>query len=420
MKIAIACARDVSKPRRSAARLLRWSAITTASAVVLLGITAPTTTKAAPKPLLAEIPAPTGPPVAGKALVSGADEINVLPHTEGVRIGAAPLPDVHPTYLRFDDGSIRFWIQGGGGTSIFTTTDFMSFRPSPVADHVSPVLGPRQPQSKAFDADYAGGSSIFPAANKTDLTMIYHAENHYGRPYGSAGVTAFYASIGIARSSDGGVTWSRQGPIITGREAQTAYPPPGIGLGANNPSAIVTGGYIYVFFVDAVSPSGPFRGIHRLCLARAPIASDGAVGTWMKYYQKSFSEPGLGGLCDAPIPPPPAKSGITFESNPDISFNTALNAYLLVFRGDDGFFYSTASDMMNWSSPVMFMATPPALQALKTPGSAYYYYPLAVTPSAPSDELTGASGYIFYAKGIEDAKLTQSSHSWYRRSWSIK
>jgi hypothetical protein len=87
----------------------------------------------------------------------------------------APLPDVHPTYLIFDDGSIRFWIEGGGGTSIFTTIDFMSFRPSPVAGHVSPVLGPRQPQSKAFDSDYAGGSSIFPAANKTDLMMIYHA-----------------------------------------------------------------------------------------------------------------------------------------------------------------------------------------------------------------------------------------------------
>jgi hypothetical protein len=217
--------------------------------------------------------------------------------------------------------------------------------------------------------------------------MIYHAENHYGHAYGTAGVTAFYASIGIARSADGGKTWSRQGPVITGREAQTGYPPPNIGLGAGNPSAIVTSGYIYVFYIDNVSRTGQFRGINSLCLARAPIATDGKPGSWTKYYQKSFSQPGIAGLCQAPVPPPSAKSGVTFQSNPDISFNSALNAFLLVFQSDDGFFYATSSDMVSWSPPRLFMSTPPNLQGLRTPGAEYYYYPLLVTPSATSDQL---------------------------------
>jgi len=392
-------------------RIIRVAAL--ALGLVLLG----PVTAAVP---FEEIAPPAGPPTEGKTLTSNNDEISVLSRDQGLRIDAVPLPDVHPTYLRFDDGSIRFWIQGGGGTSIFTTTDFKSFTPSPISSHVTHVLAPSKPLSDLFDADYAGGSSIFPSANRRDLLMIYHAENHYGHAYGTAGVTAFYASIGIARSADGGKTWSRQGPVITGREAQTGYPPPNIGLGAGNPSAIVTGGYIYVFYIDNVSRTGQFRGINSLCLARAPIATDGRPGSWTKYYQKSFSQPGIGGLCQAPVPPPSAKSGVTFQSNPDISFNSALNAFLLVFQSDDGFFYATSSDMASWSPPRLFMSTPPNLQGLRTPGAEYYYYPLLVTPSAASDQLTGADGFIFYAKGKQDARLTQSNHSWYRRSWSIR
>src|SRR5262249_16013298 len=149
-------------------------------------------------------------------------------------------------------------------------------------------------------------------------------------------------------------------PILSGREAlPTAYPPPAIAMGAGNPSAIVTGGYIYLFYLDMVSRTRPYKGINALCLARAPIASDRAARGWMKYYQKAFSQRGIGGECNPVVPPPTAKSGITFQSNPDVSFNSALNAYLLVFQSDDGFFYSTSSDMVTWASPKLFMETPP-------------------------------------------------------------
>jgi hypothetical protein len=55
------------------------------------------------------------------------------------------------------------------------------------------------------------------------------------------------------------------GPVITGREG---YPPTNIGLVAGNPSAIVTDGYMYVFYIDNVGRTGQFRGINSLCLAR--------------------------------------------------------------------------------------------------------------------------------------------------------
>jgi Bacterial Ig-like domain (group 2) len=372
-----------------------------------------------PLALLTPILPPVGPKATG-TLVVGNDEVNVLSNAQELQIGTAPLPDLHQTYLQFNDGKIRFWVQGGGGTSEFTTTDFGTFTTRLINGRVSPVLGPSSPLTSAFDADYAGGSSVFPAANKTDLLMIYHAENHYGQAHSTSGVTPFYASIGIARSSDGGKTWSRQGPIITGREPQGSFPPPATGLGAGNPSAIITNGFIYVFFQDTVSPTGPFQGQNHHCLARAPIASDGAVGSWQKLYNGSFAQPGVGGLCEQVVPLPPASTGIQYVLDGDVNFNAALNAYLDVFLSDDGFFYSTSSDMVTWSSPILLFQTTPARSvALITPGAPYYYYPTLITPSASSDELTGASGFVFYAKGTQDTGLTQSNHSWFRRSYSI-
>jgi hypothetical protein len=69
-------------------------------------------------------------------------------------------------------------------------------------------------------------------------------------------VTAFYSSIGIARSADDAKR-GRAGPVINGREA---YPPPNIRLRAGNQSAIVTDGYIYVFYIDNVGRAGQFGG----------------------------------------------------------------------------------------------------------------------------------------------------------------
>jgi hypothetical protein len=393
--------------------------VVTVASVVSVGASTPSM---GTKVLLSEIAPPVGPVVVGKKIVSNADDVNLITHTQALAIGESPIPDEHPTYLRYSDGSVKFWIQGGGGTSIFTTTDFTTLTPSPNPLKATPVLGPSNPLGSAFDADYAGGSSIFTARNGTDLLLLYHAENHYGVIENATNGITFYASIGLARSSDGGVTWSRSGPIITGREAMGPYPGKNMGgVGAANPSALITGGYIYVVFADEASKTGPYNGIGVTCIARAPISSDGAVGSWMKYYNGSFSESGLGGQCSKIVPTPKTSTGNNFTNNPDLSFNDALNAYVLVFESDDGMYYSTSSDLMNWANPIQFMKFDVTNQlALNTVGASYHYYPLLLSPNYPSEQLTGSSGYLYYASGVLDAKQGQSVHSLWRRSWSVQ
>ncbi len=221
-------------------------------------------------------------------------------------------------------------------------------------------------------------------------------------------------------SKDGGKSWVRKGKIISGREAQPSVAPQASGgTGAGNPSAILVKDYVYLFFNDSVSMDGAFKGKNQLCLAKAKLNKDGNFGPWMKFYQGSFSQAGIGGLCSQIMENPESINGIRYSNNADISFNTELKSYLLVVNSDDGFFYSTSKDLINWLKPVVLMQNPPRVNALKTPDATYYYYPTLITPSSKSDQETGKSGFLFYAKGVQDKNLSQSKHSWFRRSFVI-
>src|SRR5712692_7730801 len=95
-------------PRSRGSKLRMGRAIGWAAAIALAAAVC-SPVGAAPLPVFAEIPAPTGAPVAGKTLTTANDEVNIISRAQGQKIGIpAAFPDVHPTYLRFDDGSIRF------------------------------------------------------------------------------------------------------------------------------------------------------------------------------------------------------------------------------------------------------------------------------------------------------------------------
>jgi hypothetical protein len=169
--------------------------------------------------------------------------------------------------------------------------------------------------------------------------MIYHAENHLFGGVDYPG-TPFYAGIGLARSSDGGLTWQREGEIISGHDPQQATQPPS-GAGALTPSAIEIGGYIYVCFRELDLQSG----VSGYALARAPLSSDGAPGSWEKYDQGTFSAPGLGGaFTPLNIVLDPTVPGD--QRQPNISFNTYLNAFVMITIGNGGIYALTSPDLI--------------------------------------------------------------------------
>jgi len=59
----------------------------------------------------------------------------------------------------------------------------------------------------------------------------------------------------------------------------------------------IVGNWIYTYYVDfwAEMPDGTNR--FAVCVARSPFSSGGKPGTWTKYFNGTFSEPGINGRC---------------------------------------------------------------------------------------------------------------------------
>ncbi|RZU15821.1 ricin-type beta-trefoil lectin protein [Kribbella rubisoli] len=113
-----------------------------------------------------------------------------------------------------------------------------------------------------------------------------------------------YDSIDYAKSTDQGRTWTivdhvLTSPYSTKRGDRTAFPNQTYKYGDGDQRLFVdtASGYFYVYYGSSVvDKPGGGGAIHRLeHVARAPLSGKMARGTWMKWYDGTWSEPGVGG-----------------------------------------------------------------------------------------------------------------------------
>lgn len=313
-------------------------------------------------------------------------------------MGMINVPDQPLTGIQQPDKSYRLFIAGviGGNhhsTGLISTEDFLTYVPvvgnqteaQPVLTRSCPGdPGPLSCRDN-FDANYAGVDLVFRSSSGRKLVMIYQGVTaNYGTTFAD---DSFYSVVAVATSTDNGVTWARQGPVITGSDPKPASSPKNGANGADQSGAIVAKGYIYDFFPYFPSPPASEQGIQ---VARAPIAKDGAPGTWIKYYEDSFgSQPGLGGLGSQVIP---TTSACTRPAQPWLAFSTFLNEYVMVFICDEGWFFSTSTDLVTWTPPTQFYTAPAVPMFTKETDE----NPSLVTPGNPG-QVIGQTGYVLYA-----------------------
>ena len=113
-----------------------------------------------------------------------------------------------------------------------------------------------------------------------------------------------YDGIDYAVSHDQGKTWAIEGhaitsPYSTTRGDDTAFPNQTYDYGDGDQRLFVdyASGYFYVYYASRVIPKGGQAGAMDWLahVARAPISGKMAGGTWQKWYDGRWSQPGIGG-----------------------------------------------------------------------------------------------------------------------------
>ncbi|PBC67378.1 ricin-type beta-trefoil lectin protein [Streptomyces sp. TLI_235] len=250
-------------------------------------------------------------------------------YTVGV---SAPVTYTHPTDTPaavFTDKDGTFWFQQSAalyGASdprywdFFTGTDFdTATRSSAVSNAVNPANANDRNNDTTWRcnnsptglaATAAAGSTSYAHRNYCDLSGVWvdpDTGDWYGlvhneftpQPFGDG---LHFDAIDYAVSTDQGRTWSIRDHVITspystarGDTAQFPNQTYYYGDGDQRLFVDTASGYFYVFYGSrVVDKSGGWKAFHEH-VARAPISAKMAPGSWQKWYDGAWTQPGAGG-----------------------------------------------------------------------------------------------------------------------------
>lgn len=193
------------------------------------------------------------------------------------------------------------------------------------------VFGGRK-ETETWDNGGSWLMSVFRQNNDT-LLAFYHAEDHWEIATNPEGIA--WKSLARTLSVDNGETWSEGEQIIISASNKPEVPIWG-GAGDNS-----------VIWDHKNNRWLCFYQEHWLKMALS-YDEEGKPGTWYKYHNGDFNQPGMGGE-SSPIPGLMSKPG----GNPSIHFNTYLDRFIIVWHSwvSTSVYMSSSIDGVNWETP---------------------------------------------------------------------
>jgi hypothetical protein len=253
------------------------------------------------------------------------------------------------------------------------------------------LFGPRDgPAGWVFDSDYAGGGQVVPFADgrKSGWLMPFHSEVWWKNPSTSDhkcnNVSCFYSSIGLAVSTDNGMTFNVVGQILQPSEPMSAFNGGGknmmVGYGSlivadangkhlDNPPTDPSGAYFYLFYTDLL-PGSPCACANNICMgvARAPYADAIAAALSGDPHQVAKVFHKYDGASPNPWSQPatsdtPDLSGTAGKFSPlwteepggaEVIYDKSFDVYLAVYQSREGIKARASTDLIHWSGPIRF------------------------------------------------------------------
>ncbi len=262
--------------------------------------------------------------------------------------GLVGFPDEGITFL--SRKPLSFLLVAGVSTRLMQGSSLATAKP--VAEVIAPSPG-------GPDNGYAGVSAAITDPKDGTIRAFYHAEDWEGyEKLGLNGINNFLASVCLATCPAGGKVFTKQGPVITGPDPKdtTSKHPQGIGTA----SVTVTPGGKYLLAWFTVYSPAPGRG-SEIGMARAPAASGGEAGSWLKWHDGDFTEPGLGGR-GTPVISFRERKGAAMDAS--VVWVPECRRYVMVFTGvihgdtapdsdpKGGIWVACSREGIAWSEPV--------------------------------------------------------------------
>ncbi|WP_239302788.1 hypothetical protein [Paenibacillus sp. ACRRY] len=197
-----------------------------------------------------------------------------------------------------------------------------------------------------------------------------HVEYDYSgveHTYSRSEWTWAFRRVVLGVSADNGLTWTNSGDIVTsdnpsqrGDRSKYAGSYQMTGLGDQSIVVDNTGGYIYLYssyaWYPKINNSKSFWGpsTWAVQVSRSAISDKMAPGTWKKFYNGTWTEPGLGGKGSDVF----ANANVT-----SVSYNTYLNKFMAIGNWQDtqsgvaSTFITTASSLesQDWAPQQEFI-----------------------------------------------------------------
>lgn len=262
--------------------------------------------------------------------------------------GLVGFPDEGITFL--SRKPLSFLLVAGVSTRLMQGSSLATAKP--VAEVIAPSPG-------GPDNGYAGVSAAITDPKDGTIRAFYHAEDWEGyEKLGLNGVNNFLASVCLATCPAGGKVFTKQGPVITGPDPKdtTSKHPQGIGTA----SVTVTPGGKYLLAWFTVYSPAPGRG-SEIGMARAPTVSGGEAGSWLKWHDGDFTEPGIGGR-GTPVISFRERKGAAMDAS--VVWVPECRRYVMVFTGvihgdtvpdsdpQGGIWVACSREGIAWSEPV--------------------------------------------------------------------
>lgn len=247
---------------------------------------------------------------------------------------------------------------------------------------ISPAAG--DPNGYTFDRDYSGGGPVLPvnsSAGAPGVLHIYHGEYH-GGTCSSTGV-CFYASLGMAISTDGGNTFRKLGEIVQPYPTRNSVINAGMNLDigggslvladtngahiANVQTADPTTVYVYVFFPDkdsTAATSGACNTSVCIAVARAHLSdvltaaftgnTAAFPALFMKYYQGGWTQPATSGDPNAVLNSGHYSPVVATNGDfPSVLWDSATQQWVMAYtRNNNSAEIVHGSTLLSWSAPV--------------------------------------------------------------------